>query len=89
VALRAFRPPASLEVICDRGQPDFVRACGESDKFAGRVVTLAGPWRLSGEWWRDSAFARDYYDAELSDGGVYRIYREHRSGEWFADGIYD
>ena len=39
--------------------------------------------------WRDSAFARDYYDAELSDGGVYRIYREHRSGEWFADGIYD
>ena len=89
VALRAFRPPASLEVICDRGRPDFVRACGESDKFAGRVVTLAGPWRLSGEWWRDSAFARDYYDAELSDGGVYRIYREHRSGEWFADGIYD
>ena len=89
VALRAFRPPASIEVICDRGRPDFVRACGESDKFAGRVVTLAGPWRLSGEWWRDSAFARDYYDAELSDGGMYRIYRDRRSDEWFAEGIYD
>jgi protein ImuB len=88
VGLRAFRPPAALDVVCDRGRPDFVRArAGES--FGGRVVTLAGPWRTSGEWWRNRPLARDYFDAELSDGGVYRIYREHRSDEWFADGVYD
>jgi protein ImuB len=89
LVLRAFHPPAAIEVMCDRGRPDFVRANADHEKFAGRVVTLAGPWRLSGEWWRDSPFARDYYDAELSDGGVYRIFREHGSDDWFADGVYD
>ena len=89
IAIRIFRPPAEIDVVCDRGQPDFVRARGEREKFGGRVVTLAGPWRLSGEWWKASAFARDYFDAELSDGGVYRIYHDHRSGNWFADGVYD
>ncbi len=89
LVLRAFRPPAAIEVMCDRGRPDFVRAHADREKFGGRVVTLAGPWRLSGEWWRESAFSRDYYDAELSDGGVYRIYRDHGSGDWFADGVYD
>ncbi|HSD10724.1 MAG TPA: DNA polymerase Y family protein [Candidatus Binatia bacterium] len=89
LALRAFRPPASIEVVCDRGRPDFVRGSSESETFGGRVVTLAGPWRLTGEWWREASFARDYYDAELSDGGIYRIYRERESGEWFADGVYD
>ncbi len=89
LALRAFRPPAAIEVGCDRSRPDFVRAGGEAEKFGGRVVGLAGPWRISGEWWRDSSFARDYYDAELSDGCVYRIYREPGSGQWFADGVYD
>jgi hypothetical protein len=59
------------------------------------VVTLAGPWRLSGEWWRQpgaggaSPLARDYYDVELTDGCVYRIYREHESGDWYADAVYD
>ncbi len=76
-------------MICDRGRPDFVRGSGGSEKFGGRVVTLAGPWRLTGEWWRDSSFARDYYDTELSDGGIYRIYHERESGGWFADGVYD
>jgi hypothetical protein len=26
---------------------------------------------------------------ELSGGGLYRLYRERRSGDWFVDGIYD
>ena len=26
---------------------------------------------------------------ELSDGGVYRIFRDRRSENWFADGVYD
>ena len=91
LALRAFRPPAVLEVICDRDRPDFVRSSSAPSpaRFGGRVVQLAGPWRLASEWWRESSYARDYYDAELSDGCVYRIFREQRSGEWYADGVYD
>src|SRR5439155_1574484 len=64
-------------------RPDFVRGEG----LGGRVVGAAGPWRLVGEWWSDGAFARDYYDLELSDGGLYRCFREN--GRWFVDGVYD
>jgi protein ImuB len=36
-----------------------------------------------------AAYARDYYDLALADGGVYRVYFDLNSGQWFVDGIYD
>ncbi len=47
----------------------------------------AGPWRLQGDWWQDHELNRDYYDVELSDGGIYRLFLERDTGEWFVDGI--
>ncbi len=85
LALRAFRPPVPLEVFENRAFIDCVRGRG----FGGRVVRWAGPWRVRGEWWTAEPYAREYYDVELSDGGVYRIYRDARSGRWSADGVYD
>ncbi len=85
MALRAFRPPVQLEVFECRGHLDYVRGSG----FGGRVVHCAGPWRLRGEWWTADPFAREYYDVELSDGGVYRVYRDARARCWLADGVYD
>jgi len=32
---------------------------------------------------------RDYWDVKLSDGALYRIYRDRVTCAWFADGIYD
>lgn len=85
LALRAFRPVVPVEVFESRGQLDFVRGQG----FGGRVVQWAGPRRLRGEWWTAEPFAREYYDVELTDGGVYRIYRDVRRQCWIADGVYD
>ena len=85
LALRAFRPPVALEVFERAGGLDYVRGGG----FGGRVVRRAGPWRLRGEWWTADPYAREYYDVELSDGGVYRIYRDVRLQCWLADGVYD
>ena len=85
LVVRAFRPPRPIEVFSNRGQPDFVRGAG----LGGRVVGAAGPWRLTGEWWSATAYTRDYYDLELSDGGVYRCYRDGASERWFVDGVYD
>ncbi len=85
VALRAFRPPAVLEVFESGGRLAYVRGPG----FGGRVVHLAGPWRVCGEWWTSDPYARDYYDVELTDGGLYRIYREGGDRRWRADGMYD
>jgi protein ImuB len=85
LVVRAFRPPRAVEVFCDRDRPDFVRGMG----LGGRVVAAAGPWRVLAEWWSETGCARDYYDLELSDGALYRCYREAGSGAWFVDGVYD
>ena len=85
LVVRALRPPRAIDVFCDRDRPDFVRG----ERMGGRVVGAAGPWRFRAEWWSEAPLARDYYDLELSDGGLYRCYRELRSGGWFVDGVYD
>src|SRR5262245_4434223 len=85
LVVRALRPPRPLEVFSERAAPCFVRATG----LGGRVVAVAGQWRIAAEWWSDAPCARDYYDLELTDGGLYRCYRERSSGAWFADGVYD
>ena len=60
-----------------------------SYRCSGRVVTAAGPWRVRAEWWSEGAFSRDYYDVQLSDGGVYRIFCDLERRQWFVDGVYD
>ncbi len=55
----------------------------------GSVRVASGPWALEEGWWADTPAARDYWDVELMDGGLYRIYRDRLSGHWFADGVYD
>jgi len=74
---------------------EFVRGAD----FGGRVVSCAGPWRIAAAQAHPGAgndarprtpgAARDYYDAALEDGGVYRLLCDLDSGEWYVDGIYD
>ena len=85
LVVRALRPPRPLEVFSERDAPTFVRGPG----LGGRVVGAAGPWRVATEWWSEAPCGRDYYDLELSDGGIYRCFRTRQSGGWFVDGIYD
>jgi hypothetical protein len=85
LVVRALRPPRAVEVFAERDAPAFVRGPG----LGGRVVGAAGPWRVAVEWWSDAPLARDYWDLELTDGGLYRCYRECASGGWFVDGVYD
>ncbi len=94
MALRALRPPRAVQVHMhgpNASGPGRVhpRDPGEPALLGGRVLHFAGPWRLFGEWWGESRFARDYYDVELTDGGVYRIYRNMEDDSWYLDGIYD
>jgi len=95
-ALRALRPPRRAQVFREGGVIAYVRAPG----FGGRAVISGGPWRVETEWWSDRPCCRDYYDVQLSDGGIYRLYcelappksRERTRTEperWFVDGYYD
>ena len=84
LVLRRFRPPLYAEVRLDGGEPGRVTAAC----IAGAVVSCAGPWRASGDWWNALVWARDEWDVAIEDCGVYRIYQQPDT-RWFVDGVYD
>ena len=101
LGFRMFRPPLRAMVDASRGYPQQVSAWGPNRSVYGKVVRFAGPWRKTGDWWRDDSWARDEWDVAVEQSGVaiseragaaqvlYRIYRELRSGAWFVEGSYD
>ena len=88
--LRRFRHPMSARVTVKHGHPVRV-STSPPHSASGRVVTRAGPWRSSGHWWKPShsLWDRDEWDVELSDGGVYRLFRDRVSDRWFVEGVVD
>lgn len=93
LAVRALRPPIPIEVIVDsrprRVSTPVNEATKSRPRIEGAVRVASGPWSLEEDWWSEEPVDRSYWDVELSDGGIYRIYRDRRSRDWFADGIYD
>lgn len=85
VAFRVFRPPLPAQVHPKDGPPQHVKA----GTVRGKVLNCAGPWRTSGDWWTTNPWARDDFDLALSDGALYRLYKEIFSGVWYLDGRYD
>jgi protein ImuB len=87
--------------VIEDGRP--LRVTTDRRGFAGgRVLTAAGPWRTSGDWWAGAGQAgragvppcppfwnRDEWDIALADGAVYRIFRDRETDGWFIDGIFD
>jgi protein ImuB len=85
LCLRRFRPPRHAQVIVVNRQP--VRVVSPS--VSGRVVMAKGPWRTSGEWWREDAWNRDEWDIALESGALYRLFQEVTGSRWFIEGSYD
>lgn len=93
LGFRMFRPPLRAVVEVINGLPKQVSAWGKQRSVYGKVINLAGPWRTTGDWWRQDCWARDEWDVGLASNGnqqaAYRIYRELNSGNWFIEGNYD
>jgi len=96
MAVRVLRPPVPIEVIAsDKTATDLrllslkASSPDASPAISGSVKVAAGPWSLEEGWWTQKPADRDYWDVELSEGGLYRIYRDRKDGVWFADGVYD
>jgi protein ImuB len=98
LAVRVIRPPLPLEVITREAGDAIVLermrtlAGGDPAKrddleIAGTVRVASGPWTLEEAWWSDAPTTRAYWDVELTNGGVYRVFTEGTS--WFVDGMYD
>ena len=92
---RAYSPSPSLDLATL--QLRSIEPLGEAKndskqkplEIRGGVRVASGPWRVEQAWWADHPVDRDYWDVELTTGGIFRIYRERGSGDWFADGMYD
>ncbi|HZN00195.1 MAG TPA: hypothetical protein VFB70_12415 [Pyrinomonadaceae bacterium] len=93
LGFRMFRPPLRAIVQADQGWPMQVSAWSKQRSVYGKVVNVAGPWRTTGDWWRDDRWARDEWDVTIESGSKthaqYRIYRELNSKNWFVEGNYD
>jgi len=100
LGFRVFRPALRAMVQVDQGVPKQISAWDKQRSVYGRVINLAGPWRTTGDWWRDDRWARDEWDVAIESvsgiqsssdrpAALYRIYRELGSGAWFVEGSYD
>jgi len=88
-ALRRYRPPVPAQVVLDAGRPARVRAA-RAGVPGGAVRVVAGPWRVSGEWWQPgTAWDHDEWDVELSGGAICRLTRDRLRDRWHVAGVYD
>ena len=82
-AFRYYRPPLPAQVRLESERPVIINA--------QPVLTAAGPWRASGDWWTDAGWKREEWDVELGNGGLYRVFSALYSNHarWFLEGVYD
>jgi protein ImuB len=93
LALRRFRPSIAAEVQIVNGHPAHVKTRNSTRQINSRVAKWAGPWRTTGDWWRNDQWARDEWDVLLQEAAdkatLCRIFQELKSGKWYVEGIYD
>jgi len=85
LSLRRYRPAKYAQVILSNHKPARI----SSPVANGQVVVAKGPWKTSGDWWREDPWHRDEWDIEITAGGLYRLYQEIHSSRWFVEGSYD
>jgi protein ImuB len=91
LTIRRYRPPEEIEVMWGPDGPAALRG----KETTARILIAAGPYRLSGEWWRPNpsstelGFSRDYWDVHASDGALYRLHHDRHHDRWYLDGYYD
>jgi protein ImuB len=92
LGFRVFRPPLPARVETIQDCPSWVRTkpqAGDRPQLRGKVISYAGPWKVSGNWWSLEAWGREEWDIALGDGVLCRIFRDLQMDSWFIEGIYD
>src|SRR3984957_5091459 len=100
-AFRVFRPEIQAKVELQQNYPTRIYFQG----MRGNILATSGPWRTSGDWWREDTWQQDEWDVEIrfdsvsghnerissprTQNGIYRIYYDSIRAAWFARGRYD
>lgn len=101
IAFRNFRPEWPAKVELRESCPAYIIFRG----MRGNITTASGPWRTSGDWWREDAWQQDEWDVNVrldfsgeqnkrnahasARDGLYRIYYDALRQGWFVRGRYD
>jgi len=64
MAFRIFRPALQARIEMREGRPARVSFNG----VRGEVVAASGPWRTSGDWWREDGWEHDEWDIDVRFG---------------------
>jgi protein ImuB len=83
-AIRLFRPPREATVELRGGSPVWVAF----PNVHGPISMASGPWRTSGDWWASENWDREEWDIQV-ERAAFRIFRDVKTGRWFAEGVYD
>jgi protein ImuB len=87
-ALRVCRPPQNIGVMLTGSVP--ARVFWDGQRYSVREV--AGPWRVSGQWWYEANWCREEWDVRLATESAERVCRiayDPRSRCWYVQGTYD
>jgi protein ImuB len=87
-ALRVCRPPQTIGVVFTGSVPAGVFWDGQ--RYTVREI--AGPWRVSGQWWSEANWCREEWDVRLATESMERVCRiafDPRSRCWYVQGTYD
>jgi len=80
--LQRFRPPQKTQVRLNKGIPRWFQIGGHDRE----ILSIRGPWHLSGNWWDQRAWKRMEWDVETEQEGLYRI--AYSRGQWWVEGAY-
>jgi protein ImuB len=87
-ALRVYRPPQLISVMLANNVP--TRILWDGLRYAAREI--AGPWKVSGQWWSEANWCREEWDIRLTTETTERVCRiafDPRSRCWYVQGTYD
>lgn len=60
-AFRIFRPEVQAKVELQDGYPARIYFRG----MRGNIVAASGPWRTSGDWWREDVWQQDEWEVDI------------------------
>jgi protein ImuB len=105
LVLRWFRPPLAARVECGVSDARLAQQGGSAPGWGTAPITVifngvkaivvqaCGPWRNSGAWWEPAGrWQREEWDVALAcngASGLYSVFRDLHSGQWFVEGMYD
>jgi protein ImuB len=99
--MRIYRPVLPATVEFREGKPTFLSCEG----VRRQILAVAGPWKRKGDWWSETAWAREEWDVEVrtlrpkvqrdrdradeEETALYRVCKNLRTKRWFVQGVYD